>query len=126
MDHRWLNEFCRELEWPQPRRYSHKHAHRLTVWYESQVQEDLFLQINLKPCLAACVFAWQYKLCSGWCAIDTVNGSPQIEAARLGPWLHYLHFASENGRQQYSEAHPECVGFTKAPVLFEDAPRPIA
>jgi hypothetical protein len=121
-----LRALAETLGWSGLHRLTHDDSEiaATVCWYEAGDIEELLLQINVKPCHCAAVYAIPYGLCTGWHAIRGLGSPPCIgdEAARLDAWLHRRWFATAEGREAFQQQHPECVGYDQARIARGDLP----
>ena len=94
------------------------------TWYESSEREDdlgLRLQINPHPhgqdiTFNAIVYAFRYRLCSGWHTFDLSTSDEMIKAdvERMRVWLQRSWYADRRKRRVFRKQHPECSGRTRS------------
>lgn len=72
--------------------------------------ETGLLQVNLLPCLSACVFAINFEVCSGWYPLELPQ-SPETWL-QIKDWLHFDHFRNQEAIDVYVAKHPECAHHT--------------
>lgn len=102
-----------ELGWQAPQMFSHTTPDgEQVIWYEcgDSTYEAGLLQINLLPCVSACVFAFKFEVCSGWYPLELPLKAellPQIK-----DWLHFDHFRNQDAIDCYVAMHPECAHHT--------------
>lgn len=101
------------LGWKAPRELSQAVPDGdLIIWYESgdRDYETGLLQINLRPCLTACVYAFKYGVCSGWYPLEL---PVKAEAwSDVKDWLHFDNFRNQDAVDAYIAKHPECAHHT--------------
>ncbi|MGV3606817.1 MAG: hypothetical protein ACO1RA_10435 [Planctomycetaceae bacterium] len=103
---------AKELGWQPLRKYGRTMPGGVHfTWYDcGGTYETGLLQINLLPCVSACVFAFDFEVCSGWYPLELPLKEellPQIK-----DWLHFDHFRNQDAIDRYVAMHPECAHHT--------------
>ena len=124
-----LRKFCHAIGWPELRRLEHtvpksEYSPRHVIhWYESGCDNDLLLQINVRPYYCACVLAIRYRICSGWHTFNLSGpNAPLSEASRLTPVIGRVQFSSPSARRAFRAAHPEFASYSAARLREEGQP----
>jgi len=119
-----LSAFSTALGWINLSINMHKEkdkSNKYIVWFHAHAPRkagNLCLQINEFPIgqdsvYEVCVFAYCYRICSGWHVFKARNKVEAIhEAKRLSSWMHFEHFNSLKFRNAYRATHPACASYS--------------
>jgi hypothetical protein len=83
-------------------------------WWYGGDYDDVALQITENPPWYAGVYAWRYRIFTGWHYFRPYRAKARqvAEAARLGDFVDFGNFSSREGRRWFRKRHPECARYT--------------
>jgi len=119
-----VQEFARALGWPAARLYKIAVPEQdLEVeWFESTLESDTTLQVNLTPTLCAGVRSIPYRIFTGFPAIHepiTREGA-RAAAHRLRPMLGIEVYTNAATRQLFRVAYPQYCNWTNVRMRTGD------
>jgi len=93
-------------------------------WWYSGDYDDVALQITENPRWYAGVYAWPYRIFTGWHHFTPYKAKrKQVrEAERLAGFLDFSNFASREGRRIFRKRHPECACYSWRRYVREGPP----
>ena len=112
--------FAETLGWPTPALHQRTlptqgELPELAIeWYDVVCARGVALQINRLPTWCACVFAFRFRICTGWrqFTLSTQSSRMKTEAERLRPLLGHDVFVTASSRRAFRQRYPECSRYT--------------
>jgi hypothetical protein len=128
-----LARLAKLLGWPKLQAHEHALNEEDTAklnlqtirWYTSEIHESFFLQFNVMPSWCGCVYAINYRLCSGWHTFGLFDDDVLMkkEAERLGNYLAFDWVSTLSKRREYRLLHPQCAKYSYKRIRNEGFPK---
>lgn len=124
MQEKEIRTAVKALGWSNPRMYRARRGDTVFTWYESRRSELTFIQVNTTPCICACVYVIEARICSGWHVLFE-SQQRKVErtiSARAQTFLDWNNFKTARTVDRYVRQHPECYGYTLERLQHEREP----